>query len=334
MVTAIATVCAAGRGSSVRRWLRGWLLSLVWCWRFGGGGMRGGVWILVHVIVALVVVARHTGLIVRGVHWLDARLESPRSPRAVLGAWVVLAFLPGVIRAGLLLLGFRESIQIGQRFALTLVHVPFGLLVEALYLLWLWRRQRGRGHLLVVDLLPALAIVLGTWVLPAMLVSDLGLALLNVPVFLIALVTLVVGVTLRGREDGFYGGSYGRQRAVVALPVAALVAYLLFAAFPIGARALLAVIPEQATVRLESERNYLRLLDRAYPKTARRGGAARQRRAGRDVGGHAQLHLRTDRRARVSGIRDQPRTFGPRPCVSMCRRYSSLANGACSARVA
>ncbi len=249
----------------------GWLLSMAWCWHFGGGGSRGGVWVLVHVLVALVVVARHTGVLARIGRALDGWLERPRSPRAQVAAWLTLAFVPGVMRALLLLVGFRESLQIGQRFALTLVHVPLGLLVEGLYLVWLWRRQRARGILEVRDFLPALAIIIGTWFLPSLLVSDLGLALLNVPVFLVAIVVLVVGVTARDRADGHVTS----QRLTVALPVVALAAYLLVAAFPIGARALLALIPEQATIRLESERNYLRLLDRAYPKrleeVARRG---------------------------------------------------------------
>ncbi len=174
-----------------------------------------------------------------------------------------MAFLPALARLVLLFFGNRESLLVGsQRFALSLVHVPLALLIEAACLVWLWRRATEERTLRWSDLTPALAIVLGTWIVPALFANDLGLALLNVPVFLVALASVALAAGRRLAEEGAPGG----ERLAAAAPAALLALYLLFAAFPLGARLLIAVLPAQTEVELQSERNYLRLLAFAYPE--------------------------------------------------------------------
>ncbi|MEM9595440.1 MAG: hypothetical protein AAGD06_14295 [Acidobacteriota bacterium] len=241
----------------------GWLLSFAWCLRLGGGGVQTLVWSALHVAVLAVPAARAAGWLERAAHLVEARLERPRSERRTLVLWCLLACAPGLLRLGLVVAGFRESLQLGSRFALTLVHIPLALALQALFLVWLWRRSEGRGRLLWRDLVPAAVFVLGSWLAPALVVSDLGLALLNVPVFLLALT--LVSLDLR-RRLGATGPEARRHWA----PAVALTFAVVFVALPAGARVLLAtvdaVVPDAIMAGLESERNYLRLLDFAYPQ--------------------------------------------------------------------
>lgn len=174
--------------------------------------------------------------------------------------WAGLAFLPGILRVALLFAGFRESLRIGERFALTLVHVPLALGIEALFLVWLWRRAET-GGLRARLLAPAAFILAGTWALPAFVVSDLGLALLNAPVFLLA---LGLTCTALARELEPAPNAWVGRIPWLALGLAVLVLML-----PAGARTVLKVsdwiLPEALSERLLSERNFLRLLDFAAP---------------------------------------------------------------------
>lgn len=251
--------------------LGGWFFSLAWCSAFGGGGLRAGVWVFCHLLLLGLFAARATGALERLTNAIGARLARLEDERRILWLWVGALLLPGVLRVLLLMLGFRESLQLGgQRFALSLLHVPVALLLEAAYLLWLWRRIAGRGRLLARDLLPALAVVLGTWLVPALFVSDLGLALLNVPVFLLALTLLTLASGRRLSEEAHLGRGWGLHLA----PAVVLGLYLAVAAFPLGARALLGLIPAETETALESERNYLRLL--AHANRQRLAGVARR----------------------------------------------------------
>ncbi len=269
-----------GRRLEVQAALPAWggaLFAVGWCAAFGGG-LRGGTFLAAILGAALLGGARALG----AGAWLARLWERLRRVRAsearVLAAWTAAAFVPSVLRLLLLVLGYRESLLVGgQRFALTLVHIPLGLVLAALYLLWLRRRLEERGGLVATDLVPGLAIVAGTWVVPALVVGDLGLALLNVPVFLLAWSSFAWGARRQAEDDGLVEERWWADRRfwTHAAPAVLLAFYLVFAAFPLGARALLAVIPEETALELESERSYLRLLAFAYPdsleKVARRG---------------------------------------------------------------
>jgi hypothetical protein len=207
-----------------------------------------------------------------------ARLRELLARRWKPAVWIVLPFAFAAVRAVLLLFGFRESVSLGgTRFALSLVHVPAALLLQAGYLVWLRRRIEERGEVRWGDHLPALAIVLGVWVLPALVVSDLGLALLNLPVFLLAAVWVVLAAERRPRRSS-RGRSAGLRRRLRQLgdrlagaaPAVVLILVLCLVATPLLTKALVVVVPEGWKVRLESERNYLRLLEFAYPGELRR----------------------------------------------------------------
>ena len=244
--------------------LGGAVFAASWCWSFSGG-LRALVWEVALAAALGAWAIRATGALDRLRDVVAERLDrlDGRSERRTLLLWSAAAFVPGLMRLALLFLGNRESLLVGgQRFALTLVHLPLALALEAAYLVWLWRRIGDRGRLAPLDLVPAAALIVGTWLLPALFVSDLGLVLLHLPVFLLALAS--VALSTGGRLAGD-GGSL-RSRWLHALPAAVLVVFVLVAALPIGARAVLAVIPKEKARQLESERNYLRLLSFAYPQ--------------------------------------------------------------------
>lgn len=237
----------------------GLLLALVFPVRLAGFGLAALAWVALVAAAAALPLLRGRGLGERLAEELDRRFERIFPPGRELWVWTAIAFFPGLLRLLLLALGFRESVQAGERFALTLLHIPMALLIEALYLVWLWRRAEERGALSRRELWPALAILAGCWALPAFLVSDLGLALLNAPVFLfvLGLATLALG-----RRLGERGGLYRAPWLAFFLAVFVLM-------LPLGAKLLIKtadLAPEALSQRLLSERNYLRLLDFAYPQ--------------------------------------------------------------------
>jgi hypothetical protein len=179
-------------------------------------------------------------------------------------------FALALLRAVLLLVGLRESVSPGgTRISLSLVHLPLALAIEAGYLVWLRRRAEAAGGVVPGDLGPAVAMALGLWLLPAMLVSDLGLALLHLPVFLVALVWVTASAGVFAR-DGLAPETVplrGWSRPLARwAPLAALVVVLATLAAPAPAQGFVSLVPEDWRLGLESERNYLRVLAFAYPQ--------------------------------------------------------------------
>ncbi len=241
--------------------LAGLLFSFLWCVRiWGGSGSRIAVWLGLHLAALAVPV-------VRSFSWsmprpVRQRLARPRTERWEALAWSVTAVLLGLGRCVFALIGMKESLPLpGMRVALSLIYVPAVLLLEAGFLIWLWRR--GTGHRSVSNwaLVPTLAIVMGAWFLPALVVSDLGLALLNIPVFLVA----SVGVSLALRRSRRLDGLAPLRRSLRWAPLALLGTYLLVTAFPVGLRVLLSPIPKDTLVQALSGRTYLRVLEFVYP---------------------------------------------------------------------
>ena len=282
--------------------LAGWLASLAFCLYAAGGGLRAAVWAAAHLgalAVPLARTVRRRRLDPRrrtlrprpgtagagrpaGTARLDwsGRLVGLRDRAAVrpVLAWSLAPVGLTLLRLGFLLAGSRESVTLGgARFAWSLVHVPLALALEAGYLIWLHRRRAERG-IAAADYLPALSIVVFAWALPAVAVNDLGLALLNLPVFLAALawVATAGGRGLR-RVPAASGGRLRRfgRRTLGATPVLLLVLYLGLISMPVLVKGFVVALPDAWRVALESERNYLRLLDFANPKelarVARRG---------------------------------------------------------------
>lgn len=254
----------------------GLLFAAVWCARFSGGGARAAVWVLCLAGLGLLPFLRTFGhLLTATGRWLATAVRRLiRRPRRAARAkgpdrfggtlpWIGLALIPGAVRLLLFFAGAKESLPLAnQRFALTLLHVPLAIVLQAAYLAWLWRRAEPRGRIEKIDLAPALAFLLGTWLAPAVLVSDLGLALLNVPVFLFALCLLCLAVVRRAREAGDTGARLWGPPALVA---GALAGLLLITASPAGAR-LFAGVLTLVSSEEKVERNYLRVLAFAYPE--------------------------------------------------------------------
>ncbi len=252
-----------------RRELGEWLpaaagccLTVAWCARLGGGGARTGVWMAV-VLLALALPVMRSGMLWTGLADRLHRLRPwPDTERGWIVLWCVLGCLPFLARGGLVLFGFRESMSFGGvRLALSLFHVPLALLLEAGYLVWLWHTLRGRRSLRLGAFLPAPVVVLGTWFLPSLLVSDLGLALLHLPVFVFAMATVTLAV-----EPQVH-----RPWALWA-PAVAFVLCVLLVSFPVIARVLVIALPDAVHERLSSERNYLRLLAFSDPGQLREIG--------------------------------------------------------------
>lgn len=228
-------------------------------WAVALGGSRSLVWGLVHLGVAglvLAVRARPTGRRL-------GRLDPGRWRRAPA---VALAVATGVAagRLGLLWLGFRESLELGPRFALSMVHVPLAILAEAVYLAWLVDRRR-EAPVGAREIVPGLLLLALLWFVPALLVSDLGLTVLGVPPFLVAWVLAAVPAARPTRAP---------WRRPAALPAWTLLAWFLVAATPWAARAALALVPDEAEAELRSERNYLRILE--FADVERLEGVARR----------------------------------------------------------
>ncbi|MEM7246276.1 MAG: hypothetical protein AAF533_13085 [Acidobacteriota bacterium] len=174
-----------------------------------------------------------------------------------LTAWTVAALAWVAIRVVLALSGIKEAVQLGggTRLALSIIHVPvlIGLTVFLFKAAARDLEERGRPGWFVAGGL--LFLIAGPWGLVSVLTNDLGLALMNVPVLLVALA--VFG--LRARSSDAIG-----TRAWTVIPVAALAVYLACAVLPFGSRIVVAMVGNDT--ELLWERNYLRVLGHAYPE--------------------------------------------------------------------
>lgn len=222
--------------------------------------------------------------------WLRAWLPSP----ALRGA-VTTALAVGLARVGLLVFGARESWGVGgERFALSLIHIPAAIAIQAWFFTgWTWHLRRPgppgglttsrysntrRWWRLFVDATTAanpgdrlalLLVPIALWLVPAFAVSDIGLLLLNLPVFLAGLVLVTEPVARAMRADG----QHRRARVVRWVVWVPLVLYLGGTAVRPLLQAVLwgwqTLRSEERTSELDSERNYLRLLEFAYPERLR-----------------------------------------------------------------
>lgn len=294
--------------------LAGACFSLAWCLCFDGeSAPRALFWLLVHGLLLGVALQRLFGLPERVAQTTWARLGQAarawRRPAAVdlegtpalptqaasrWHAWLPAAELRPSVCAALLLLGlrvvlawllgWRESLSVGgERFALSLLHVPAAVLVQSALLLALARRWRAgaafrRGprdaaHMRVWgDLLAVAIVALALWVLPALAVSDFGLALLNLPVLLLGL--LGVGWSLAGAPDR--GGFAGRVVWLRRVASVLLAGYLLLVCAPPALRWVVSGVrwmtSAEQELDLASNRNWLRVLEFAAPAELRAVG--------------------------------------------------------------
>ncbi len=216
--------------------LAGLLLSAAFCLRVVSGPTRW-IWLLAHFLPLLA----------------HVRLPKPKFELRLKGDPLLYAAISfTVIRAFLLLFGFKESASFGARVSLSVVHIPAAAILEGFFFWRAWKHVRAQGKLTKDDLIAAMAILVFVWGLPAILTSDIGLALLNAPVFLLLLLALTRHAEAKG------------ARLLSRVLVAAMV---LFVA---GAPLLRLVLPrlsnEEMLLSAASDSNYARFLHFAAPE--------------------------------------------------------------------
>ncbi|HJQ37010.1 MAG TPA: FtsW/RodA/SpoVE family cell cycle protein, partial [Thermoanaerobaculia bacterium] len=162
----------------------------------------------------------------------------------------IAASLFTVVRLLLLLGGFKESINLGARLSLSVLHIPAAVILQGYFLWRAWQRVRANGQLTRRDHLDALSIFVFVWCIPAALTSDIGLALLNVPLFAL----LYLGLARRSQK--------GR---VLSYALAAVVA-LFIAGAPLLRLALPFIRNEEFLLGFASDSNYARFLHFAAPE--------------------------------------------------------------------
>jgi hypothetical protein len=248
----------------------GLLLSLVFSCRILEGRLQL-VWIGMHVLAVAVALARMRDVQER---WKMLReraadkLERVRMPARVakavqplrdaqLGGVLLASFVICLVRLLLLFIGYKEALLAGGRISLSAFHIPAAVIVEGLFFFRVWRHAQRRG-LSWLHLGVAFGVMLFLWVIPGFATSDLGLALLNVPVFALLLVLLHKQTTPR---------AVGLRRAVISAPVAALCIVIVLA--PLVRFGLPFVASEESMLGLASDANYARFLHFAAPERLR-----------------------------------------------------------------
>jgi len=218
--------------------LAGLLLSAVFCFQVVDGPTKW-VWLAAHALPLIVVVGRPTTS-----YDVLGRL---RMDPIVLAA---IAFT--VVRAILLLFGFKESASLGARVSLSVLHIPAAAILEGIFLWRAWNHVKAHGKLTKQDLIAAAAILVFVWAIPAAITSDVGLALLNGPAFLLLLLALT-----RHAEA---------KRASWLSRALATVMVLFLAGAPLLRLALPLLGNEERLLSFASDSNYARFLHFAAPE--------------------------------------------------------------------
>jgi hypothetical protein len=201
--------------------LAGLFFSAVFCFAVVEGPRRY-VWLLCHLAALAIPFLR--------------KVRLPDVPTR----FVMAAAIFCLARVVLLLFGFKESAMLpGGRISLSAIYVPAACILEGLFLAHV---VRNRG----AYLRDALLIIVLLWGIPAVLTSDIGLALLNVPVFVLLLLAL---------------DPKSRPLRVVVLAIV-----LFVAGAPLLRLALPFISNEQTLLELASEPNYARFLHFAAPE--------------------------------------------------------------------
>jgi hypothetical protein len=219
-------------------------------------GPRKYVWLLCH-LAAPVVPFLRAGWFPPPGNWLAVRASQSavdraapehltvreRIPNRELPTSYWLIWIAGIFcfaRILLLLFGFKESATLaGGRISLSAIYIPAACILEGLFLAHV-------AHLRRPYLRDALFIILLLWIIPSLLTSDIGLALLNVPVFVLLLLALDA-----------------RKRVLRALVLAIIV---LVAGAPLLRLALPLISNEETLLGLASDSNYARFLHFAAPE--------------------------------------------------------------------
>ncbi|HVE70304.1 MAG TPA: hypothetical protein VNI54_02970 [Thermoanaerobaculia bacterium] len=115
--------------------------------------------------------------------------------------YIAVAVLIFAVRFLLLMLGWKESvIRGGVRLSISAVHVPAAVVLQGFFLYQLFERARRNRRIESSDFFAVVCLLLFVWILPAALTSDIGLALLNVPVLVFLLLGLHCSIHREGRR--------------------------------------------------------------------------------------------------------------------------------------
>jgi hypothetical protein len=234
--------------------LAGLLLSAIFCARAVAGPTKW-VWVACHLLAVVAALLRTDDVRAKFAP-LAARIKSwsTRSKRfdPELLPIVAAALLFTFIRIVLLAFGWKESASFGVRVSLSVLHIPAAVILQGIYFRRTWQRVMKNGRLLRADLLAAAAILLFVWGIPAAVTSDVGLALLNAPLF----VLMLLAVSRHADERG------GRwiPRVLVAVVV------ILLAGGPLVRLFLPLVGSDEVLLSAASDANFARVLHFAAPE--------------------------------------------------------------------
>ncbi len=162
-----------------------------------------------------------------------------------------------VVRFLLLLFGFKESANLGGRISLSVLHIPAAAILQGLFFVRAWRRVRENQDLGRAELIAGTSILLFVWVVPALVTSDIGLALLNVPVFAL----LFLALTRHAAPKR------ARGRWIARLLVAGVLIGV--AGAPLFRLALPLISNEESLLGAASDSNYARFIHFAAPEQLR-----------------------------------------------------------------
>lgn len=231
--------------------LAGLTFSAVFC-ALAVDGRTKWVWVLCHLLAIAVALARTEEVRARFATLaskIRVKSSAPYTPIVI----AAVAFT--VIRVLMLMFGWKESASIGVRVSLSVLHIPAAIILQACYFRRAWQRVAEHGSLQRADLGAAAAILAFVWMIPAAITSDIGLALLNVPLFVLLLLAVSRHAT---RNEGRWVA-----RVLVALVV------LFLAGGPIVRLFLPFVRNEEFLLSAASDSNYARFLHFAAPERLR-----------------------------------------------------------------
>jgi len=257
--------------------MAGLLFSAVFCARITSGP-RAVVWICCHLLAvgtAALRTPRVRNWIVAVAATTAARIRSTRTAAAAgrllsrahdpeLTPYVVIAALFLFIRFVLLLFGWKESLPFGSaRLSLSAGYVPAAAVLQGMFLWTVYRRTQIAWRLQGKDLAAAFAMMVLIWILPAMITSDIGLALLNLPVFVFLLAGCVAAAEDRRHLDW-------RTRKLGLLPAALVCAIIIVVAFAPAWRLVIPLLGnEEKMLEHASDANFARFIHFAEPDRLR-----------------------------------------------------------------
>ena len=165
-----------------------------------------------------------------------------------------------VIRIALVLFGWKEAIPIGgARGSLSALHVPAAAILEGIFL-WTVRRRTVRDRRLHgSDVAAAIILMILVWFIPAVIASDIGLALLNVPVFAFLWLGCVQSSAERRTTDG-------PQRVLRLIPAVLVAGIVVVTGVAPAWRFVMPLFGnEEAMLERASDANFARLIHFAEP---------------------------------------------------------------------